>query len=154
MKIKRFFQSTDKKWTIDNLYKGLLFTYLLEFALLIWISYGQLKHTTETPVMWQSIGILSMLICIPLGFKVYSVKIKALQKFDSKEYQTYKLSRYNYWSIFRMIMILLPTLLTVCWVNSSSAIYCAGIGFLAYLFCIPTKKKIIQELDLEENEVV
>ena len=101
----------------------------------------------------QTICILTLLICIPAGLKLHSVKVKELQNIDNQEE---KIKGYYFWSKIRLAIMLLPFVLNLILyliTKNISIFYCVGISVLAMLFCIPRKKRMLRELETPADGV-
>ena len=162
MKLKSIFEAFYKKpTTINGVYVNWWVMYIFQLFFLCLCFFKAYKGNgfitgffNENAVIWKTISILTLLICIPVGLKLFSVKIKSLKKFDSEEYKTYKLNRYGFWNAMRTVFIFVPFFLNLfifADTKDISMLYCAGIAIVAFLFCIPSKKRMLNELDMEEE---
>ena len=103
-------------------------------------------------VFWfETIEIILTTITIPVSLKFFPW-------FVDHKISQYSLSKaivkYYLYSLYRLLFIFLPIYLGVYVYYStlsSKGIFCACIGLCASLFCIPEKKRIMQDLSLDEN---
>lgn len=99
-------------------------------------------------IMLQSVGILLLLICIPLGLKTFSIKIRKIKLIED---ENEKLTKYLYWARIRIASVAIPLLFNILiyyLTQNNSMIFSAGISALALLFCKPQKHKMEEELGL------
>ena len=137
----------------NQVYKRLCWIYNFIFfgAVIITLCFYYFSQGTAVVkelIMFQTIAILALLICIPAGLKLYSVNIKALRDMTNKEM---KLSRYLSWHIVRLALIEVPLFLCLAvyfLTNDNSMLFGAGIAVLALIFCKPNRHKMYEELGM------
>ncbi len=109
--------------------KKLIRCYYFVFGLLIlmpFVSYFLTNTITVDSfsgkgIVLQTIAILMLLICIPLGLKTFSMKVRKLKLIENEEE---KLAGYLYWSKIRLLSVALPLLFNVllyCLLSSRTA---------------------------------
>ena len=99
-------------------------------------------------IFLQTTCILTLLICIPAGLKLHSVRVKMLRAIDN---EGERIAKYRFWSRVRLAIMLVPLLLNLALyliTKNASIAYCVGISVLALLFCIPGRKRMLRELDM------
>jgi protein-S-isoprenylcysteine O-methyltransferase Ste14 len=142
---------------MENILKKMAFNYYIVFVLLIVVGICgyflsrvlTIDSMTPLGVALQTLVIILLLLCIPLGIKIHSKKVQKLQENENEEE---KLLVYSYWSAFRLTMIAIPLLLAVLLfylMQSNSMLFCGGIAALALLYCKPIPEKIFKELNIE-----
>ncbi|MGL5272492.1 MAG: hypothetical protein ACRC8J_03280 [Phocaeicola sp.] len=132
-------------WTL-----ALLLVILYENDILLAGSY---VGDAQSTYLLQSAGVLLAVGLIPITLRMFSfslvARIKHLNLTDA-------LKSYRRWSEIRIGLLLVPTL-----VNLSSyyltmdnmGLLCASMTLIASLFCIPSRKRMENELDLIKEEV-
>ena len=110
-------------------------------------------HTTAVYVL-ECIGVLLTVVLVPLALKSFHV---ALERIAEKEEQEHRRS-YVKWNEIRLAMFVVVVLvnISIYYVASSTTCgYCAVIGAIASLFCLPpTKKGLMADLTPVEEEKV
>lgn len=104
----------------------------------------------------ETIGILTTIALVPLSLKVFSVKLNKKIKMAGFENA---LKLYRQWSSVRLMIIAFITYLNIMiyymTLNSIGGL-CALIGLTASIFCLPSERKLREELNLvtknEENK--
>jgi hypothetical protein len=97
-----------------------------------------------------TVGILLSVILIPLALKLFSVslvnRIRNLSIDDA-------MKSYRKWSEIRLGLLFIPAILNISFyymTMDTTGILCASMALIASLFCVPDKKKILNELDIEQ----
>ena len=60
---------------------------------------------------------------------------------------------YRKWSEIRLGLLFIPAILNISFyymTMDTTGILCASMALIASLFCVPDKKKILNELDIEQ----
>lgn len=101
----------------------------------------------------QTVGILLAVGLIPLSLRLFSLSlVKHVKQLSLPE----ALKSYRRWSEVRLGMLLVPVLVNLSFyyltLNTSGAL-CAMMALMASLFCVPTHKRILDELDLVKEDV-
>ncbi len=102
--------------------------------------------------LMQTAGILLAVGLIPLSLRLFNLSmVNRIKRLPLPE----ALQSYRRWSEVRIILLLVPTLVNLSFyyqTMNTSGVWCAVITLLASLFCIPTHKRLLDELDLlDEN---
>ncbi len=100
----------------------------------------------ETKTIWQSVGVMLTLVCIPLGMKVFYDKTKPI---DEMEDLTAAWKIYRKWWIVRGLLIvgaMLFNLFLFIILRDNSMLYCLLMTLVAWLFCKPNKLKYIEKV--------
>lgn len=100
----------------------------------------------------QVIGILLTVGLIPLSLRLFGLSlakcVRALSLPDA-------LVSYRRWSEVRLGLLLVPVLMNLSFYYSTlntTGMLCAAMSLVASLFCVPTRKRVLGELDLPGEE--
>lgn len=100
----------------------------------------------------QTVGILLAVGLIPLSLRLFSLSlVKHVKQLTLPE----ALKSYRRWSEVRIGMLLVPVLVNLSFYYltlNNTGILCAMMALIASLFCIPTRKRMLDELDLVKSE--
>ena len=100
----------------------------------------------------SSIVILYLLVSIPLALAGF---YRLSQQWKTIEDEATKLEKYTKYSIIRLALIgtaMEISIIAFYFMRSEmSLLYCFGIAAVALIFCKPSARKIISELDLDEE---
>ena len=102
----------------------------------------------------QTVGILLAVGLIPLSLRLFSLSlVKNVKQRSLPE----ALKSYRRWSEIRPGMLVVPVLVNLSFYYltlNNTGVLCAMMALIASLFCVPTRKRMLDELDLvkEENE--
>jgi len=143
---------------LEQTFKKLVFNYYIVFVLLVLTGIAgyflqqivTIDSFDKTGITLQTVNILVLLVCIPAGMKIFSMKVSKLKELENEEE---KLSGYLHWSKIRLTAIATPLLLSMllyCIVENNSMIFCVGIAGIALIFCKPIKNKVKEELDIND----
>ena len=98
----------------------------------------------------QTVGILLAVGLIPLSLRLFSLSlVKNVKQRSLPE----ALKSYRRWSEIRTGMLVVNLSFYYLTLNNTGVL-CAMMALIASLFCVPTRKRMLDELDLvkEENE--
>ena len=115
------------------------------------IPVGALVDDVRGSYFMESISILLMAVSVPLSLKLFSLVLN--KKIDTYTFPV-ALMRYAQWSLVRMAVLEMAILfcLTSYYLTlSSTGVLCAFIGLAASLFCMPSEKKLNEELHIESE---
>ena len=101
---------------------------------------------------FETVGILLTALCVPLSLKLYSLVHK--KKIDHMTI-TLALKRYVQWNIVRLGVLevaIVVNLLCYYLTLSSTGNLCMLIGLTASLFCLPSEKRLRNELHIAKEE--
>ena len=97
-----------------------------------------------------TIGILLTIVMIPLSLRLFNLKlVKRISKLSTFE----ALKSYRRWSEVRLALLLVAALLNMSiyyLTLNTTGLFCSLMALLATLFCIPTKERLLKELDLND----
>lgn len=145
------------KRAVRNLNIGYVFFWVLpafllgagEFDLL---PVGTLADDGATIYYFETIGILLTALCIPLALKLFTLVLK--KKIDNMTI-TLALKRYVQWSMVRLGLLEVVVVLNLlCYylALSNTGNLCMLIGLTASLFCLPSEKRLRNELHINKEE--
>ena len=99
----------------------------------------------------QSVCILLTIGLIPLSLRLFSFNlmkcVKALPLMEA-------LKSYRRWSEVRLCLLAVPAIIGVSFYYltlNTTGVFCAGMALIASLFCVPSEKRMKDELDLPEE---
>ena len=99
----------------------------------------------------QTVGILLVVGLIPLSLRLFSLSlVKHVKQLTLPE----ALKSYRRWSEVRIGMLLVPVLVNLSFyylTMNTTGVMCAMMALIASLFCIPTRKRMLDELDLVKD---
>lgn len=100
----------------------------------------------------QTVGILLAVGLIPLSLRLFSLSlVKHVKQLSLPD----ALKSYRRWSEVRTGMLLVPVLVNLSFYYltlNNTGVLCAMMALIASLFCIPTRKRMLDELDLVKEE--
>lgn len=100
----------------------------------------------------QTVGILLAVGLIPMSLRLFSLSlVKHVKQLSLQE----ALKSYRRWSEVRIGMLLVAILVNLSFyylTMNNTGILCAVMALIASLFCIPTRKRMLDELDLVKGE--
>ena len=104
------------------------------------------QATTE--YVLQNIGIVLMIGLIPMSLRLFKMsivqKMKELPLLDA-------LRSYRRWSEIRLAMLFVPACINLSFYYltfNSSSVFCAAMTLVATLFCVPSCRRLVSELEL------
>lgn len=112
---------------------------------------GALADNTQAIYFMEAFGILLTAICIPLSLKLFGLVLK--NKIDLLTLPL-ALKRYALWSNVRLGLLEVTILLNLlCYylTLSSTGNLCMLIGLTASLFCLPSEKRLRNELHITKE---
>ena len=97
-----------------------------------------------------TIGILLTIVMIPLSLRIFNLNlVKRISKLSTFE----ALKSYRRWSEVRLSLLLVAALLNMSiyyLTLNTTGLFCSLMALLATFFCIPTKERLLKELDLND----
>ena len=97
-----------------------------------------------------TIGILLTIVMIPLSLRLFNLNlVKRISKLSTFE----ALKSYRRWSEVRLSLLLVAALLNMSiyyLTLNTTGLFCSLMALLATFFCIPTKERLLKELDLND----
>lgn len=115
------------------------------------IPVGSLADNVQATYYFETIGILLTAACVPLSLKLFSLVLK--KKIDHMTI-TLALKRYVQWSIVRLGLLEVAIVLNLlCYylTMSSTGNLCMLICLTASLFCLPSEKRLRNELHITKE---
>ena len=113
---------------------------------------GAYAGDVRTDYILQAVGILLAVGLIPLSLRLFSLSlVKHVKQLALPE----ALKSYRRWSEVRIGMLLVPVLVNLSFyylTMNTTGVMCAMMALIASLFCVPTHKRMLDELDLVEDE--
>ena len=112
------------------------------------IPVGALVGDMSGRYFMETACILLAALSVPLSLKLFSLVLN--KKIDTYTFPV-ALSRYKVWSLMRLSILegsILFCLTGYYLTMSSTGVLCAFIGLTGTLFCIPTEKKLYEELHI------
>ena len=113
---------------------------------------GMYAGDVRMDYMLQTVGILLAVGLIPLSLRLFSLSlVKHVKQLTLPK----ALKSYRRWSEIRIGMLLVPVLVNLSFYYltlNNTGILCAMMALIASLFCIPTRKRMLDELDLVKSE--
>lgn len=101
----------------------------------------------------QTVGILLAVGFIPLSLRLFSLSlVKYVKRLSLPE----ALKSYRRWSEVRIGLLLVPILMNLSFYYltlNTTGVLCAMMALIASLFCVPTRRRLLDELDLVKEDV-
>ena len=110
---------------------------------------GALVDNVQATYYFETIGILLTALCVPLALKLFSLE----KKIDHMTIPL-ALKRYVQWSMVRLGLLEAAIILNVlCYylTLSNTGNLCMLIGLTASLFCLPSEKRLRNELHINKE---
>lgn len=146
---------------IERLLKCLQMEYILIWMVLVVLVVlyetgvlveGTFAGDVQVDYMLQTIGVLLAIIFIPLSLRLFRLSlVKYVQFLSTPD----ALRSYRRWSEIRLGLLFVPALvnLSIYYMTlNNTGVLCAGMCMVASLFCVPTRKRMVDELDLSKEE--
>ncbi len=116
-----------------------------------WLPVGLYAGDGRMTYLLGTVGILLAIAFIPLSLKLFSLalvkKIRQLDLLDA-------LKTYRRWGRIRLLMmaaVVWPNVVCYYLTLNNIGALCAWMGLTASLFCLPGRKRLMQELDITEK---
>lgn len=144
---------------------GLLRLLKIEFAM-VWVivvllvagyEYGILEEGTlignaKAEYMVQLTGVLLAICLIPMSLRIFNLSLtKYIKNLDIQS----ALKSYRRWNEVRLILLLVVAVFNISfyyWTMDNAGLLCGGMALLALMFCVPGRRRMFNELDLQRNE--
>ena len=113
---------------------------------------GGLVDNASATYYFETVGILLTALCVPLSLKLFSLVLK--KKIDHMTIAR-ALKRYVQWNIVCLGVLevaIVVNLLCYYLTLSSTGNLCMLIGLTASLFCLPSEKRLRNELHIAKEE--
>lgn len=111
---------------------------------------GILVNNAQVGYVMQVVGILLAVCLIPLSLRLFSL---SLTRYVTSLPFDEALRSYHRWSEVRIGLLLVAALLNLSvyyWTMNTTGLLCAGMVFIASFFCIPGKRRLLNELHLSD----
>lgn len=111
-------------------------------------------HWAEHPravYYFETLGILTVILCVPLSLKSFSLVLK---KRINTATAPLALKRYVRWSAIRLAILEIAVIANIlCYYSTlnSTGHLCMLIGLTASLFCLPSEKRLRNELHIYDK---
>ncbi len=113
---------------------------------------GAFAGDFRTEYLLQTVGILLTVGLIPLSLRLFHLSlINRVKQLPLPE----ALKSYRRWSEIRIALLLVPVLMNLSFyylTMNNTGVWCALMALLASLFCVPTRKRMLEELDLPTDK--
>lgn len=113
---------------------------------------GSLVGKASAEYVAQLTGVLLAICLIPMSLRIFNLSLtKYIKNLDIEK----ALNSYRRWSEVRIILLLVVAVFNISlyyWTIDNTGLLCGGMAILASMFCIPGKKRLLSELDLEKTE--
>lgn len=115
---------------------------------------GSVAPHTQKEFTLNTIGIMSTLLLLPLTLKLFLLNTtKGLRRMNKDE----ALDFYHVWSLVRLVLVtlciafnLVVYFMTLNW----TGLLCACIGICITVYCLPTRTKVNQYLDVVNEDYI
>lgn len=113
-----------------------------------WIQEGIYAGDVRLQYIWETIAILTTVILVPLSLKLFNI---IMTKKVVKSSLQVAMRLYKRWNEIRLLMLAIVTFLNIyVYYTTLDNIggLCALIGVTASIFCLPSEKKLKEELNI------
>lgn len=113
-----------------------------------WIEEGIYAGDVRLQYIWETIAILTTVILVPLSLKLFNI---VMTKKIVKSSLQVAMRLYKRWNEIRLLMLAIVTFLNIyVYYTTLDNIggLCALIGVMASIFCLPSEKKLKEELNI------
>lgn len=113
-----------------------------------WIEEGIYAGDVRLQYIWETIAILTTVILVPLSLKLFNI---VMTKKVVKSSLQVAMRLYKRWNEIRLLMLAIVTFLNIyVYYTTLDNIggLCALIGVTASIFCLPSEKKLKEELNI------
>lgn len=110
---------------------------------------GIMAGDVRMEYMLEVVGILMAVALIPLSLRLFSLSLTRYVRNLALEEA---LRSYRRWNEVRIALLLVPALLNLSvyyWTMNTTGLLCGCMVMVAALFCVPTRERILEELDLQ-----
>lgn len=113
---------------------------------------GTLVGNANAEYIAQLTGVLLAICLIPMSLRIFNLSLtRYIKKLDIEN----ALKSYRRWSEVRLILLLAVMIFNISlyyWTMDTTGLLCGGMALLALMFCVPGRKRMFNELDLQKNE--
>ena len=115
---------------------------------------GSVMPNTQQEFTLNSIGVLATLLLLPLTLKLFLLNTtKGLRRMNKDE----ALDFYHVWSLVRLVLVTLCIAYNAViyfMTLNATGLLCAFIGVCITIYCLPTRNKVNQYLDVVNEDYV
>lgn len=101
--------------------------------------------------IYQTVGILLTIGLIPFALRIFNLNlVKRIREYPLQR----ALASYKLWSDVRLCLLAVPAILNLSFYYmtlNTTGLFCGAMAMLASFFCVPSEKRIKNELDLPEE---
>lgn len=111
---------------------------------------GLFAGDAQMEYIMQTVSILLTICLIPLSLRLFNL---SLTRYISLLPLPEALKSYRRWSEIRIALLLVLALIDLSayyWTMNTTGLLCAGMTVIASLFCIPSKQRLLNELQLSD----
>lgn len=111
---------------------------------------GLFAGDAQMEYIMQVTSILLTICLIPLSLRLFNL---SLTRYVSLLPLPEALKSYRRWSEIRIALLLVLALIDLSayyWTMNTTGLLCAGMTIIASLFCIPSKQRLLNELQLSD----
>ncbi len=111
---------------------------------------GLFAGDAQMEYIMQVTSILLTICLIPLSLRLFNL---SLTRYVSLLTLPEALKSYRRWSEIRIALLLVLALIDLSayyWTMNTTGLLCAGMTVIASLFCIPSKQRLLNELQLSD----
>lgn len=112
---------------------------------------GIVADNVRKVYLFETLGILFTAICIPLSLKLFGFVLT--KKIDQLSFPV-ALGRYVVWNMVRLALLEFVVVFNLAgyyFTLSSTGALCAAIGLTASFFCLPSEKRLREELHVTKE---
>lgn len=147
--------------TIKRLLRCLRIEYIALWAVVILVSVlyelevlpqGMLVSDVKNAYMMEVVGILLSIVLIPVSLRLFNMSL--FNNVKQKQFQDAMVS-YRRWNEIRLALLLVPAVFNLSvyyWTLETECLLCAGMALIASFFCVPSRSRIVSELDLVSDD--
>ena len=112
---------------------------------------GAVVGNARAEYLVQLTGVLMAICLIPMSLRMFGLFItRYVRNLDIEK----ALKSYRRWSEVRIIMLFVTAFFNISmyyWTMDITGLLCGGMALVASLFCIPGRKRLMSELDLDKD---
>lgn len=110
------------------------------------------ENYSNTEYCMNVVNVLLVIVCVPLALKLFALNTRfGLRRMNQDE----ALNSYHTWSLLRLAILLLCIaygIVAYFLLMDSTGLLCACIAMVASFFCLPSEDKIMNYLEMRDEE--
>ena len=118
------------------------------------IENGSITPNSHDEFVMNVICVMSTLLVLPLAMKLFLLNTtKSLRRMNHDE----ALDFYHAWSAVRLVLVVLCigfNIVAYFMTQNLTGLLCAVIGICITVYCLPTKQKVVDYLEVVNNDLV